>query len=508
MRYALGAAMITRVSIGQVRFNLPGLTADARGVAVGKELLLRFATLERLVSFLRLLSGERTSEEIWGQMRVLHARPGGGTREVFVRLANPMVEATDQIAATARLAGGAVFTGSGRHFVPARDARGPLGYDTSAIAEDDGDFTLYTDEGRTTFRQEGDLSLERLLLRLELRRHPGGALAHARAARGGPVYVAARRGLALPLIDRLFAGGVDGQAAICEGGRPSPFATTPGFWLLRLPELPPRLHGLCARTPGLTLYLPVLDDVLVAAGWEHPIHLGSCRAALRGERLLLLPPPPAAVVEISPRPGFVALGDLVKIRPATSEEPRASAVPAVSDPLVVPLRLEAVADGPPRPRAVLVPWAQSGWFRRLLFALPASALRSYRVAFLELGVLVLASDRLEGIPFGQLLEELIPGALVPVGTRLRPALSPDLLAERLGISEGSLCVFPAPGAPPFRVAREAFEPLERRALARTDVPWGTPAGSARTLTLGGSSDNPPEIENDPLGMLPLWGFRP
>jgi hypothetical protein len=283
--------MITRVSIGQVRFNLPGLTADARGVAVGKELLLRFATLERLVSFLRLLSGERTSEEVWGQMRVLHARPTGGTREVFVRLVNPLVEVTDQIAATARLAGGGVFTGSGRHFVPARDARGPLGYDTPVIAEDDGDFTLYTEEGRTTFRQEGDLSLERLLLRLELRRHPGGALAHARGLRGGLLYVAARRGWRCRSSTACSPPGWMARPAVCEGGRPSPFATTPGFWLLRLPELPPRLHGMCARTPGLTLYLPALDDVLVAAGWEHPIRLGSCRAALRGERLLLLPPP-------------------------------------------------------------------------------------------------------------------------------------------------------------------------------------------------------------------------
>jgi hypothetical protein len=498
--------MITRVSIGQVRFNLPGLTADARGVAAGKELLLRFATLERLVGFLRLLSGERTSEEVWGQMRVLHARPMGGTREVFVRLANPAAEVTDQLAATARLGGGGVFTGSGRHFVPARDARAPLGYDAAAIAEDDGDFTLYLEEGRTTFRQEGDLSLERLLLRLELRRRPGGA--QARAARSGLVYVVARRGLALPLIDRLFAAGVDGQAAICEGGRPSPFASKPGFWLLRLPELPARLYGLAARTPGLTLYLPVLEDVLVASDWEHPVRLGSCRAALRGDRMLLLPPPPSAVIEIAPRPTFVALSDLVKIRPAAAEEPRALVVPAGNDPLAVPLRLEAVSEGPPRPRAVLVPWARSGWLRRLLFALPASALRGYRVAFLEPGVLILASERMEGIPFGQLLEELIPGALVPVGTRLRPALSADLLAERLGISEGSLCVFPAIGAASFRVAREAFEPLERRALARNDIPWASSAGSARGLVLGGTGDSPPEIENDPLGVLPLWGFRP
>ena len=176
---------------------------------------------------------------------------------------------------------------------------------------------------------------------------------------------------------------------------------------------------------------------------------------------------------------------------------------------MVPLRLEPVGEGPPRPRAVLVPWAQSGWLRRLLFALPASALRSYRVAFLEVGVLVLAGERMEGFPFGQLLEELIPGALVPVGTRLRPALSPDLLAERLGISEGSLCVFPALEAPPFRVARESFELLERRALARSDIPWATPADAQPVA--GGHRQRrrrPPGDRERPAGDAAAVGLSP
>jgi hypothetical protein len=500
--------MLTRVPIGQVRFNLPGLSADGRGVAAGKELLLRFSTLERLVGFLRLLSGERIPEEIWGQMRPSYARALAGTREVFIRLPNPGGPVADQVAGTVRLAGGGPFTGSGRHFVPARDARAPLGFDATALAHEDGDFLLYTEDGTALFRQEGDLPLERLLLRLELRRHPGGVEAAMRAGRGGPIYVSARRGLAPALVERLFSAGVEGHAAVCEPARQSPFGTGPAFWLLRLPELPARLTGLCTRTPGLTLYLPVLEEVLVAAGWEHPVRLGSCRAALRGERMLLLGPPPRSVTEIAPRPTFAALADLVKLRPGAAEGPRTQSAPSESDPLEVPLRLEPVAESPPRPRAVLVPWARSAWLRRLLFALPGVALRNYRVSFIEAGVLVLASERLEGIPFGQLLEELIPGVLVPVGCRLRPALSAELLGERLGIADGALCVFPALGQPPVRVAREAFETLERRALARSDVPWAAPASPHRTSPGSAAAETLPEIENDPLGIMSLWGWRP
>jgi hypothetical protein len=503
--------MLTRVPVGQVRFNLPGLTADARGVASGKELLLRFATLERLVSFLRLFSGERTPEEIWTEMRILHARPSGGSREVLVRLGNPGGPVADLVASTARLAGGAPFTGAGRHFVPHRDARAPLGFDAVELAHGEGELILYTEDANIAFDVEGELSLERLLLRLELRRQPGGQEAALRASRSGPVYLAARRGLAPVLVDRLFAAGIDGQAAVCEPPDTGPFSAGRGFWLLRVPELPLRLQGVCTRTPGLTLYLPVLDDVLVAAGYEHPVRLGSCRATLRGERMLLLGPPPQPVTEIAPRPVFVAMSDLVRIRPGTAEASRSAVLaPAVSEPLEVPLVLAFAPQGPPRPRAVLVPWAQAPWLRRLLFALPSSALRTYRVAFVEAGVLLLAGERLEGVPFGTLLEELIPGVLVPVGARLRPALSPELLAERLGVSDGALCVFPGPDSAPFRVAREIFEVLERRVLARSDIPWAITVPPQRALLPPPAppAEEAPEIENDSLGVLPLWGFRP
>jgi hypothetical protein len=159
-------------------------------------------------------------------------------------------------------------------------------------------------------------------------------------------------------------------------------------------------------------------------------------------------------------------------------------------------------------RATLVPWAQAAWVRRLLFALPSTTLRSHRVAFVEAGVLIVAPDRLDGLPFGQPLEEAQPGLLVPVGMRLWPALSPELLAERLGIHEGTLCVFTGGDRPPFRVAASGFESLERKALSRADVPWAAPPATRAAPVLAADPTAAPEIENDTLGLLPLWGWRP
>jgi hypothetical protein len=514
--------MLTRVTVGQVRFNLAGLYADPRGVAMGKELLLRFATLDRLVAFLRLWSAERSPDEVWSSLSVIYARPPGAGREVFARMTHPGGEVGDLVANTARLAGGAPHTGSGRHFVPMRETRAPLGYDVVSVPHDEGDFCLVSTEGVTSFRQEGVLAFERLLLRLQLRRHLGGIGAALRQNAGDPVVVSARRGLAPMFMQLLFREGVAARAAIVDSKAGGPFAAGATTWLFHIPDLPPRLAGLCARTPGLGLFVPVLEDVFVAAGWQHPIHLGGARAALRGDRLLLLQASPQPPMEIAPKPHFVALEDLIAIELGAgardvplppikaAEAGNAAEAPGgrAGEALVVPLQLEPLAGGPVRVRATLVPWAQAAWVRRLLFALPSVALRSHRVAFVESGLLIVAPDRLDGLPFGQPLEEPHPGLFVPVGMRLRPALSPELLAERLGISDGTICVFPARDAPPFRIAAAAFEALERKALSRADVPWATAPATRAAPMLAADPSAVPEIENDPLGVLPLWGWRP
>jgi hypothetical protein len=141
----------------------------------------------------------------------------------------------------------------------------------------------------------------------------------------------------------------------------------------------------------------------------------------------------------------------------------------------------------------------------LCYALPATALRGYRVAVLERGVLVMAPDVLTGVPFGQLLHAPGPGLLVPLGYEIRPRVSPLELAAGAGATGGALVVFSGPDTPPFRIPAEAVESLQASALA--DPRLGRLA--VEPSVAPPPSPPPPdvEIENHPLGPMPLWGMK-
>src|ERR1700722_11039688 len=144
--------MLQRIALGQVRFNLPGLVADARGVAAGRQMVARFAAIDRLVSFLRVLSAEQSLDDLQPGLRIVYARGGTGTREAIVILPATSAEQGDLVAQAVRLAGGQTFTGAGRHFVHFRDARAPLGYDVGALADEAGDLILYGAEQTVAYR--------------------------------------------------------------------------------------------------------------------------------------------------------------------------------------------------------------------------------------------------------------------------------------------------------------------------------------------------------------------
>lgn len=168
----------------------------------------------------------------------------------------------------------------------------------------------------------------------------------------------------------------------------------------------------------------------------------------------------------------------------------------------MPLRLEPGGD-PRRPVAALVPWDQAVWLQRLVYALPPTALRAYRVALLKRGVLLRAAEVLDGLPFGTLYQLAAPEVLVPLGMQIRPAASPQLLAERLGATDGAMVLFPDRAGPPVRILREAIVPFDRRLLVEIE-----PA-LANLETIGRAErepDEPIEIENAPLGPMPLWGL--
>src|SRR6185369_4338075 len=133
-------SMLQRVALGQVRFNLPGLVVDGRGVVGGRQLAVRFGAIDRLVSFFRILSAEQSLDDLQPGLRILQARASAGTREAIVVLPAGSAHLGDT---AARMAGGQSFTGNGKHFVQYRDARAPLGYDASAISQEAADLIFY-----------------------------------------------------------------------------------------------------------------------------------------------------------------------------------------------------------------------------------------------------------------------------------------------------------------------------------------------------------------------------
>ena len=497
--------MLQRIAVGQARFNLPGLSADMQGAALGRQLVARFAAVDRLVSFLRLLSAEQSLDDLQPGFRIVYARGGAGTREAIVLM--PAAQSLgDAVAHAARLAGGQVFTGAGKHFVQFRDTRAPLGYDVETLSAEAGDLIFYGVEETVPYRIESELPLGNLLLRLSLARLHGRTL----KVPDGPIYVTARRGLGTAVAGILHrAGGylrepaevMRATAALCESSASSAFSSGSSFWIFRIERLPPRLYQLLSTTPGLELFLPVTDNVAVAVGYRHPIHLEACRTSFAAERLYLFAP--RGVTEVAPLPAFAAIEDLNPDPGADAGDRRSPrGRPRGAPGLAVALRLEQAGDSRP-PVATLIPWGQVAWLQRLVYALPPTALRSYRVVLLKRGVLVRAADVLDGIPFGTLYQLGAPEVLVPLGTQVRPAVSPEVLAERLGATGGAMVLFPDLDVAPVRILAEAIVPFNRRLLVEIEPALANlePVGRAER-----EPDEPVEIENVPLGPMPLWGL--
>jgi hypothetical protein len=539
--------MLHRVAVGQPRFNLPGLTADARGGALGRQLVARFGAVDRLVAFLRVLSADESLDDLQPGFRIVYARSDAGTREAIVVMPAASQELGEAAARAARLARGQLFTGAGKHFVQFRDAQAPLGYDVDTVTDAEGDLILYGVEQTVPYRIESELPLAKLLLRLSLARVHG----RPPAAPDGPVYVTARRGLGPVIAEYLHrvggrgeegAGAEDGagaasgasdrsraavagpaagrqalgeaplsadgtseplraSAALCDTPATSAFSPGATFWLFRIERLTPRLYRLLRTTPGVEVYLPVTNHVAVAAGYRHPIHLESCRGSFAADRLHLFSP--RGVVEVAPLPALAAIEDLVRLVPPPPERAELrGALPGGRADLTVPLRLEP-GGGEGRAVAALIPWSQASWLQRLVYALPPSVLRAYRVALLKRGILIRAAEAMEGMPFGTLLQLGAPEVLIPLGTRLAPAVSPAILSERLGAVGGAMVLYAELAAPPLRVLAEAIVPFERRLLAELEP-------AVANLEALGRHERPVEepvvIENEPLGPMPLWGL--
>jgi hypothetical protein len=423
----------------------------------------------------------------------------------------------DRAARCARLAGGATYTGTTKHFVRYRDDRSPYGYDVVDLGTHPGnaEFVLHGDEAAQAYLRDGELEVATLIFRLSPRRVPGSERLddEGRAL----LYVAVAAGLAHGLIRYLLRNRVRADVAFVDLEKRSAFAA-PGeareYLIVKVIDLPERLVAGLRGVPGVTLLRPAGENVAIEVGYRHPISLSSASSLFQRDRFYLFRGAATRLDVIKGPIVFSSADHLSELRIA--QDPRVvegNASSAASSSLAdvgVDIRLVPTQLAPRRVVGTLVGWSEAAFLKKLVYTLPPVLVRGHQIAVTDRGLLLLASDGVDVIPLGTLLTEATQGLLIPLGMDLIPRVPTDVLAAAIGQQVGgkeqgkgggNLTVFPHQGGP-FIVAQSALVPLARRVLAK--VPVGE--AQAQDAQIAPPSEGA-RVVNDPVGRFALWGFR-
>ena len=497
--------MLEPVALNQTRFTVPGVAPDNRGVVLGKQGALLFASVDRLVGFFRIFCDESSMDELLPKLKIHQVRTPLMSREFLVLYAASTSYLVDRASRIAALLGGLSFTGSGKHFVKYRDTQSPLGYDATALYGEPADFVLYSDTFTQGYQRVKDVDSRSSSS--ACRR--GGCRARPPTTFGSRALVdsAPAPGWAARCSTYLWRNKVRAEAAFVEpadttaGG--GSFGQGTSFLLSRVHELPERMLALFAEVPGVEVFRPVGDNVVVQVGYRHPLRLPSCASIFDKERFYVFSGTRDAVDVLRASPPLVPAADLIgggfdlgergePVEHGTREP----------DKLEVQLKLVASASARRRVTATMVPWAHADWLRKLVYALPPTMLATYRVAAIAEGLFVIGEQGIDGIPIGDFFQEAAPSIYVPLGMEFYPRVGAEVLTDHIGGVAGRYVVFPR-GGRPIVLEHAAFEPLGRRALARLDV--DPRQRDARMPPPRATT--PATVVNEDLGALPLWGFH-
>ncbi len=482
----------------------PGVAPDPRGVLLGRTGLLVFPSIDGVVSWLRVYSAESTMDELFPSFAITHVRTKLRTSEMAVKIPATSSHVMDRAARCARLVGGATFTGTTKHYVKYRDDRSPYGYDAVEIQAlpDDVDFMVHGEDYVQSYQNVGDLAFDRLLFRLSLRKNPADSFIEDDDRRELMFVVAP--GLADGVIRYLWRNKVRAGVVCTRPKRDSAFdelGSRP-LVIIRAEAVHRRVIDLFRGTPGVDVFRLATPNVAVQAGYQHSITLSSC-ASLFDKRHVYLFWGDSDRVDVVDGPfQFADLANLTRIQFDLDGPDRGINVLKVkeSEEVGVPLHLAASFSSPRRVTATLVPMGQAEAIKKLVYVLPPVVLQSHRIAVTDRGVLCVTSGETDVLPLGQLLSELAPGLLVPVGLDLVPRVSPEVLAQALGHNSGVVTVFPQDGRP-FQISETAFVTLERKAVAGIEV------SRAETIDVQIEKMATPEVVNKSIGRFSLWGFR-
>jgi len=487
--------MLGRIALHQTRLHTPGLGLDAKGVALGAKGLVLLPTVDRLVAWLGVYTYERSLEDLLASLELRFVRSPMGTQEITLTFAAESSDRMDRVAETARLVGAFTFTGTSRHFVQYRDALAPFGYDATDLLSTEAPLALYHDRFSQTYDEGKRVDLRALLLRLMPHVDP------RTVEEAGPRFIVAEEGLGPALLHYLVRSRVDANVTMGEWPPESALDDTPTRrYVVRVPDLPRRMHASMRLTPGLTTFLPAGPGVAVEIGFRHPVQLRACPvfdpAGLvlvrgRGDQPWALP--------VLPPMGDVRAFARVELRGATEEA--ASLATAAMDPDLVRVPMRLVPSSAPwrNVSASWIPLEKLPLLRRLVYALPTETLKSTRIALTDRGAFLSCPHGIEAIPLGTFFIELAPGLFTPAGLEVEPPVSSDVLYRAVGGTAENALFISHTGAT-LAIPNDAFVPLEMAVLEAK--PW-----EAATVTVIESAlaEAPVHLKLRPVGLFPLAG---
>lgn len=506
-------ALLEPVAAGQTRFRMQGLQPDARGIAIGRELLVTFPSIDWLVSFLGAYSDEASLDDLLPTMTLEHARREGGGHAIVVRCAAGDGYAVDRLARLSLATRGQLYTGGGAVFVRWRGREAPFGYDLLQPISPAADQVVVVDLDYVSRYETVDrMDPVELIQRLQLRSVP---MPQGGISRDPELCGLKEMSLCLVapgLTERVLAYlwrlevPMAGYYVHLDDDRRASL-------LLRLRQPRSRVLDVLHGTPGVELLAPVSSRAAVEVGYRHPIALASASSCFPGEEMFLFRGRVGRVERLEGPPRFVDGRHLVESTGTASLREVGQLRDAELDQLRVEVRMRA-SSLPREPRAALIAWEQVGLLRHLVYLIPPSALAASRVVPLAEGVLVLAASTIGArtpasaaglgagaiIPLGRRLGEVAPGVLVPDGQELWPRIRPPLLRQLLGLGPEDHAVFLSAGADPIRVLPEQLLPLDAALLARLSLQ------DASALAPEVEALEPGAIRNDRLGRFALWGF--
>jgi hypothetical protein len=483
--------MLDRVALHQTRLRTPGISLDAKGIALGAKCVVLLPSLDRLVGFLALYSSTSPLTDILGSLSIDITRSKLGNREVLLSFNAEGSDRMDRVAELARLSGGYSFTGTNRHFVQYRDAAAPFGYDVREIAPTDAPIALYHSQFSQHYDFERKIDLAKLLLRLEPR------VAPSTIEEEGPRWICAEAGLGPALIHYFVRSLVAAEVGVAEWPPASEFDEGPiRRYLFRLDDgIPTRMNNLLRSTPGIDVFTPEGASAAVEIGFAHPINLRACPIFDR-DGLVMMRGGGRAPIVVDKLPALGPVESFARVHMAEAVPIHAGSGSEL-DSVAVPLRLAPDTDPWRNITATRVARSELGLLRQLAYRLGRRALEETRIAFTAHGAFLVRDQGIESIPVGDFYRRVHPKIFVSAGYTPVPAVAPEVLHRAFGTPQDELVFLQRDGTR-MGVQLDAFVALEDALLDAQTWSGTTHESIAATLAM-----ELPEVTLESPGFRPM-----